>query len=63
MKAFRIVPFFYLVIAAFFVYDGITKIGGEESFWLSFALAAVAVFMFFFRMKYTKRMEDHYNKK
>lgn len=62
MKALRIIPFFYLLIGCFFIYDGITKIGIDDKFWLSFVIAAVAIFMFFFRRKYSKRMVDHYNK-
>lgn len=64
MKAYRIIPFFYLFIAALFIYDGVTKImAGESKFWFSFVAAAVAIFMFFFRRKYSKRMAEHYNKK
>ncbi|MDR2223246.1 MAG: hypothetical protein LBE34_10985 [Flavobacteriaceae bacterium] len=63
MKALRIIPFFYLFIGILFIYDGVTKIGIEENFWISFLIAGVAIFMFFFRRKYSKRMVDHYNKK
>lgn len=64
MKATRIIPFFYLVIAVLFTYVGIeTIVNGQDGFWLYFLMAAVAVFMFFFRRKYTKRMEDYYNQK
>ncbi|WP_010255101.1 hypothetical protein [Myroides injenensis] len=63
MKALRIIPFFYLFIALLFIYDGVTKIQASESnFWLSFVIAGVAIFMFFFRRKFAKRM-DNYNKK
>ncbi|MDR0230431.1 MAG: hypothetical protein LBI72_15435 [Flavobacteriaceae bacterium] len=63
MKALRIIPFFYLFIGILFIYDGITKIEAGENFWISFAIAGLAVFMFFFRRKYSQRMVDHYNKK
>ncbi len=64
MKALQIVPFLYLFIAALFIYDGVTKImAGEGQFYLSFIVAAIAVFMFFFRRKYSKKMVDHYKKK
>lgn len=66
MKALRIIPFLYLFVALLFIYDGITKIIAGESlsnYWLSFFIAVIAIFMFFFRRKYSQRMVDHYNKK
>ncbi|AJA68965.1 hypothetical protein HX045_10935 [Myroides odoratimimus] len=63
MKALRIIPFFYLFIAVLFIYDGVSKIvAGDTGSWLSFLIAAVAIFMFFFRRKFLKKM-DGYNKK
>ncbi|MEC4115617.1 MULTISPECIES: hypothetical protein [Myroides] len=63
MKALRIIPFFYLVIAALFIYDAIDKISkGENNFWLNFIIAGVAIFMFFFRRKFAKRMDNYNNK-
>lgn len=59
MKALRIIPYFYLFIALLFIYDGVTKIlAKEDSFWISFVVAAVAIFMFFFRMKFAKKMDQ-----
>ncbi|MHC5200656.1 hypothetical protein [Myroides sp. LJL119] len=58
MKALRIIPYFYLFIALLFIYDAITKIQAkEDNFWISFLVAGVAIFMFFFRMKFAKKME------
>ena len=49
----------YLVIAALFIYDGITKINsGEGTPWLSFLIAGMGVFMFFFRRKFAKKFDD-----
>ena len=58
------VYYIYLFFAIAFVYDGIVRIKSNESHpWMSFLIATAAVFMFFFRRKYSKRFEDHYNKK
>ncbi|WP_410881676.1 hypothetical protein [Myroides sp. DW712] len=66
MKALQLIPFLYLFVALLFLYDAATKIMAGEPFsnyWTSFLVAALAIFMFFFRRKYSKRMVDHYNKK
>ena len=43
-----------------FLIDGFEKMD-KKSPWLSFGIAAVAILMFFFRKKFTKRFEDRYN--
>ncbi len=56
-------PFIYLVFAAFFTYDGAIKItSGESGYALSFIIAAVCIFMFFFRRGFVKRMQDRNRK-
>ena len=53
----------YLIIAALFIYDGITKINSGEGIpWLSFLIAGMGVFMFFFRRKFARKFDDQ-NKK
>jgi hypothetical protein len=53
----------YLLIAVAFIYDGITKLNESNGTpWLSFLIAGVSVFMFFFRRKYSKKFDDHYKK-
>ncbi|WP_163409002.1 hypothetical protein [Flavobacterium ajazii] len=53
----------YLIIAVLFIYDAITKINaGNDTPWLSFLIAGMGVFMFFFRRKFAKKFEDR-NKK
>ncbi|KUF42014.1 hypothetical protein HX017_16530 [Myroides marinus] len=64
MKPLHIIPYFYLFIAALFIYDIITKlIASNYDIWLSLGASAFAIFMFFFRRKYAKRMENHYQGK
>jgi hypothetical protein len=58
MKYLKFTSYAYLAIALITVYDGITKWNNASGPWLSFGIAAVAVFMFFFRTKYSKRFED-----
>lgn len=59
MKYLKFTAYAYLIIALICIYDGFTKLNDKEAGpWLSFGIAAVAVFMFFFRAKYSKRFED-----
>ncbi|MEN2399777.1 hypothetical protein GKZ90_0008305 [Flavobacterium sp. MC2016-06] len=63
MNYLKYTKYVYLLIAVAFIYDGITKLnepGGTP--WISFSLAGVSVFMFFFRNKYSKKFDDHYKK-
>lgn len=54
----------YLVFAIYFIYDGITKLNaGNDTPWLSFLIAGMAIFMFFFRRKFAKKYEDPNQKK
>lgn len=54
----------YLVIAVLFIYDAITKINaGNDTPWLSFLIAGMGVFMFFFRRKFAKKFEDRNKQK
>jgi len=63
MGILKYTQYLYLIIAVAFVYDGITKLNDPATGpWLSFGIAAVSVFMFFFRRKYAKKFDDHYKK-
>jgi positive regulator of sigma E activity len=54
----------YLVIAVLFIYDAITKINaGNDTPWLSFLIAGMGVFMFFFRRRFAKKFEDRNKQK
>jgi hypothetical protein len=37
-------------------------IAGEATPWLTFIIAGVAIFMFFFRRKFAKKFDDHNSK-
>jgi hypothetical protein len=59
MKYLKFTSYAYLAVALFSLYDGIMKWDDQaQGPWLSFGIAAVCVFMFFFRAKYSKRFED-----
>ena len=64
MGILKYVHFVYIFFAILFIIDGFERIKSSENHpWLSFAIAAVAIFMFFFRRKFSKKFEDRYNKK
>ena len=59
MNYLKYTQYVYLVFALFFIYDGISKLTSNDGNpWLSFMIAGVAVFMFFFRRKFAKKFED-----
>ena len=59
MSILKYTPYTYLIVAAFFIYDGIDKYNeGLSNYWLSFLLAALAVFMFYFRRRFAKKFEE-----
>lgn len=49
----------YLIFAVLFIYDGITKWNnGTNGSYISLGLAALAIFMYFFRQKFRKKYEN-----
>lgn len=62
MNYLKYTQYIYLVFGLFFIYEGFTKINTEETPWLSFGIAALALFMFFFRRKFAKKFENDKNK-
>ncbi len=56
-------PYIYLIFALYFIYEGMIKWNDvNENPWLSFMIAGLAIFMFFFRRKFAKKMEDRNSK-
>lgn len=63
MNYLKYTQYVYLVFAIYFTVDGIMKWNeSEDKPWLNFMIAAMAVFMFFFRRSFSKRIENR-NKK
>ncbi|MDO7171983.1 LPXTG cell wall anchor domain-containing protein [Mariniflexile sp. AS56] len=65
MKYSKIFQYAYIVFAVLFIYDGVTKwnVGESNSAYVSFGLAALAVFMYFFRRKFAKKYDNTNNSK
>ncbi|MGJ5642516.1 hypothetical protein [Formosa sp. S-31] len=64
MKMFKIFQYAYVVFAVLFIYDGVTKWPvNRNGAYISFALAGLAVFMFFFRKRFSKKFENRDPKK
>ena len=58
MNYLKYTQYVYLLFCGFFIYDGFSKLNSEQSPWISFMIAAVALFMFFFRRKFAKKFEN-----
>lgn len=59
MNYLKYTQYAYLVAAAFFIYDGISKFNlNRNQAYLSLFLAVMAVGMFFFRKKFANKFED-----
>jgi hypothetical protein len=64
MNYLKYTQYVYLVATFFFIYDGISKMQSDTSTpWLSFIIAGVSLFMFFFRRKFAKKFENRSNQK
>ena len=59
MNYLKYTPYAYLLAAGFFIFDAITKLNeGSSQYWISLLLAAIAVFVFFFRKRYARRFAE-----
>ncbi len=62
MRFSKFFQYAYLVFAVLFLYDGISKWNNDTlGAYISLALAALAVFVFFFRKKFRKKFDDTNN--
>lgn len=59
MKFYRITVYLYLVFAVFFAYDAFVKYQEGGDYWIRVAFSAVALFMFFFRLRNIKNIDAH----
>lgn len=51
----KITAYIYLAVALFFIYEGITVLNNNEDSIIMFLLAAVSIFLFFFRLRNAKK--------
>lgn len=61
MKLLEFFQYIYLFFAVFFIYQAITTWGEGNQPYISLALAALSIFMFFFRRKFRKKFDDRNN--
>ena len=63
MKYLKYTPYLYLLLGVVFIYDGIIKRNDTEATpMVSLFIGGLAIFMFFFRRRFAKKIEDK-NKK
>ncbi|MFA9189739.1 hypothetical protein AAGV28_00020 [Flavobacterium sp. FZUC8N2.13] len=64
MTLLKYTPYVYLILAAFFIYDAVEKWNVEGATpILSLLMAGLGIFMFFFRKRFAKKMQDRSNHK
>lgn len=64
MKYYKIFQYAYLVFAVLFLWDAFTKFGNNPTgAYISIGLSALAIFMFFFRRKFSKKYDNRDNSK
>ncbi len=63
MNFIKYTQYVYLVFGIYFIYDGVMKLNTDENPWMSFLIAALAIFMFFFRRRFAKKFENNRNDK
>ncbi|WP_372474616.1 hypothetical protein AB4865_04940 [Capnocytophaga sp. ARDL2] len=61
MKIYKITAYIYLLFAGVFVYDIYDRIQHGENYTVSVLFLAIAIFMFFFRMRTAKKAEQNRN--
>lgn len=63
MKYLKYTPFLYLILGAVFIYDGFAKWNDAAATpMVSLFIGTLAIFMFFFRRRFAKKLEDRNNK-
>jgi len=63
MKYLKYTPYLYLILGGAFIYDAIVKWNDPNATpKISLFIGILAVFMFFFRRRFAKKLEDRNNK-
>jgi hypothetical protein len=58
MTYLKFTPYIYLIAGLYFIYHGFTEYQAGTAPWLSFGIAALAIFMFFFRLRFARKFEE-----
>jgi len=58
IKIAQIIPYVYLLLSVLFIYDAVDKYLNDKNFIISIAFAAVGIFMFFFRLRFLKKLKN-----
>lgn len=62
-RIYKLFEYFYLIIAVFFSYEVFVNWGeNRDRAYLFLFFVAMAIFMFFFRRRFRKKMEDRNDK-
>jgi hypothetical protein len=62
MRYLQFTQYIYLIFAGFFIYDGIAEINTpDQHYLLSFGIAGVCIFMFFFRRNFFNKAKNRNN--
>lgn len=59
MKVYKIIAYIYLAFALFFLYDAYVAFSNNEDYLIRLVLAAVALFMFIFRLRSLKKLSQN----
>lgn len=62
IKIVQFMPYLYLVLAILFGIDAVDKYNNGENFILQAFFAVLGIFMFFFRLRFAKKIKDQENK-
>ena len=58
----KFAPYFYLLVAILFLFDAFSKYQANQTYWISIALASVAIVMFAFKRKFAKKFDNQSKK-
>lgn len=57
MKIYQYVHYLYVALSALFLYDAYAKYATSQNYYISLAMASVALFMFFFRRHFINKIK------
>lgn len=61
MQFYKFTVYFYLIFALLFIYNAYEAYTTGGDYWFHLVIAAFALFMFVFRLRFFKRMEERRN--